>query len=239
MFHWLGALITSPVIIGTRFTPVRRVVDRAATLLPVERRCLSLVVKGESVAGAYCGSPEEAWSAAADHSAALHIVVKERPFRRVLAVAPAMYEDLWTGGKCMYKLEPVVADGGELIIYAPHISEVSVTHGRLIQEIGYHVRDYFLSQWDRFGRYPGGILAHSTHVKGVGYYQGGTERPRISVTLATGIPEATCRRINLGWCDPAAIRPDDWQGKEEEGILYVAKAGETLHRLRTDPFTSV
>ena len=29
-----------------------------------------------------------------------------------------------SAGKCMYKLEPVVADGGELIIYAPHIHEI-------------------------------------------------------------------------------------------------------------------
>ena len=27
----------------------------------------------------------------------------------------------WVGGKCMDKLEPVIADEGELIIYAPHV----------------------------------------------------------------------------------------------------------------------
>ena len=57
-----------------------------------------------------------------------------------------MYDELWVGGKCMYKLEPVVADGGELIIYAPHIHEISITHGSLIRRIGYHCRDYFLKQ---------------------------------------------------------------------------------------------
>ena len=46
-----------------------------------------------------------------------------------------MYDDIWTAGKCMYKLEPVVADGGTLIIYAPHITEVSYTHGRVLDEI--------------------------------------------------------------------------------------------------------
>ena len=79
----------------------------------------------------------------------------EHPFPTVLSCAPLMYDELWVGGKCMYKLEPVVADGGELIIYAPHIHEISITHGALIRRIGYHCRDYFLKQWDK---YQGGPL---------------------------------------------------------------------------------
>ena len=33
-FHWLGALITNVGIIGVKDTPVRRVVDRAAGMMP-------------------------------------------------------------------------------------------------------------------------------------------------------------------------------------------------------------
>lgn len=236
MFHWLGALITSPVIIGAKATPVRSVVDRAASLLPVQRYCLSLVVKEGGLAGLYCGTPEEAWSAAADLSDRLHVVYRDAPFRRVLSCAPPMYDDLWVGAKCTYKLEPVVGDGGEVVIYAPHITEVSVTHGALIAEIGYHVRDYFVQQMDRFRHIPRGVLAHSTHVKGVGTYEAGKETPRITVTLATGIPERVCRAINLGYADPRTIRPEEWSGREDEGVLYVPKAGEILYRLRNDPF---
>jgi nickel-dependent lactate racemase len=236
LFHWLGALITSPVIIGTKQTPVRQVVDQAAALVPVERVCLSMVVKGTGLAGLYAGAPEEAFSAAADLSDKLHIVYKERPFSRVLSCAPTMYDDLWTGAKCMYKLEPVVADGGDLIIFAPHITEVSVTHGETISKIGYHTRDYFLKQMDRFKDVPGGVRAHSTHLKGVGTFEQGVERPRVSVALATGIPESVCRQVNLGYCDPSSIKIDEWKGREEEGILYVAKAGEMLYRLKNDPF---
>ena len=79
---------------------------------------------------------------------------------------PAMYDDLWTAAKGMYKIEPAVADGGEVVIYAPHVTEVSYVHGKLLDEVGYHCRDYFLGQWERFKHYPGGILAHSTHVQG-------------------------------------------------------------------------
>ena len=68
----------------------------------------------------------------------------------LIAAAPEMYDDIWVAGKCMYKLEPVVADGGELIIYAPHIDQVSTTHGDLIKRIGYHTRDYFTKQMEKF-----------------------------------------------------------------------------------------
>lgn len=230
-FHWLGAVITNPMIIGNKWTPVRKVVDRAAALVSVEKLCFCLVVEGKNFAGLFAGTPEEAWDKASDHSNQLHILYKKRPFRTVLSCAPPMYDELWVGGKCMYKLEPVVADGGELIIYAPHIHEISVVHGPLIREIGYHCRDYFLKQWDRFKHHPWGILAHSTHVRGIGTYENGVEKCRVQVTLATGIPEAICREINLGYRDPATINPADYANREEEGILYVPKAGEMLYRL--------
>ena len=131
----------------------------------------------------------------------------------------------------MYKLEPVLAEGGELIIYAPHIHEISVTHGKLIREVGYHCRDYFVNQWERFKHYPWGVLAHSTHVYGDGTYKNGVETPRARVVLATGIPEATCKEINLGYRDWRTIRTEDFRDREAEGILWVPKAGETLFRL--------
>ncbi|MFV0337174.1 MAG: lactate racemase domain-containing protein [Chthoniobacterales bacterium] len=234
-FHWLGAVITNPMIIGNKWTPVRKVVDRAAALIDLPKICFCLVVEKQNFAGLYAGTPEEAWDAASDLSQELHIVYKKKPFKTVLSCAPKMYDELWVGGKCMYKLEPVVADGGELIIYAPHIHEVSVVHGKLIREIGYHCRDYFLKQWDKFKDYPWGTIAHSTHVRGVGTYENGVEKCRIQVTLATGIPESICREINLGYRDPKSICVEDYADKEDEGILYVPKAGEMLYHLEQRP----
>ncbi len=207
-------------------------------MIEVPRLCMSLVVREGGLAGLFCGTPEDAWSRAADLSERVHIRTTSRAFHRVLSCAPTMYDDLWVGAKAVYKLEPVVADGGELIVYAPHIREISVTHGSIIERIGYHVRDYFLRQMERFAQIPGGVLAHSTHVKGVGTYDGGVERPRMDVVLATGIAEETCRRINLGYCDPATIDLKEWQDREEDGVLYVPKAGEILYRQRSDPFSS-
>jgi nickel-dependent lactate racemase len=235
-FHWLGAVCTNPMIIGNKWTPVRKVVDRAGAMVAVDKLCLAMVVAPDkSLAGLFAGAPEPAWDAASELSSRAHITRKAAPFRTVVSCAPAMYDELWVAGKCMYKLEPVVADGGELIIYAPHVREISVTHGRLIREVGYHCRDYFLKQWDRFKHYPWGVLAHSTHVRGIGVFEDGVERCRIRVTLATGIPEAVCREINLGYRDPAGLRLEEYQGREREGVLLVPHAGEMLFQLEQPP----
>jgi nickel-dependent lactate racemase len=234
-FHWLGAVVTNPMIIGNKWTPVRKVVDRAAALVPIPKTCLAMVVDHGELAGFFCGTPEGAWDAASELSRQRHIEYKEKPFHTVLSCAPTMYDELWVGGKCRYKVEPVVADGGELIIYAPHIHEISLTHGRLIQEIGYHCRDYFLKQWDRFQNYPWGVIAHSTHVRGIGEFEDGVEKCRVKVTLATGIPEDVCHAINMGYRDPKSIRVEDYRDREDEGVLYVSKAGEMLFHLKQRP----
>jgi nickel-dependent lactate racemase len=232
--HWLGAVITNYQVIGTGHTPVRAVIDRAAAFIDRPAACFALVVTHAGIAGLYFGPAQEAWQAAAALSAKKHIVYVDKPFQRVLSIMPEIYDDLWTAAKGMYKLEPAIADGGEVVIYAPHLTEVSYTHGVLIDQIGYHCRDYFLKQWERFKDFPGGVLAHSTHLKGLGQYdpQTGVETARIRVTLATGISEERCRRINLGYLDPAAVDVEAWQGREAEGILVVPRAGEMLFRLR-------
>jgi len=231
-FHWLGAVITLPVIIGTKQTPVRKVVDRAAGFIGANKLCFSLVVYHGNLHGLYVGSPEESWSLAANLSSKLHVVYVEKPFQRVLSCAPAMYDDIWTAGKCMYKLEPALADGAELIIYAPHIDEVSYTHGRILDRIGYHVRDYFRKRMEMFSDVPRGVMAHSTHVKGIGTFIDGVEKPRCNVVLATRIPQERCKRINLGYMDPDKVRFEEFEGREAEGVVRIPKAGEMLYRLK-------
>lgn len=235
--HWLGALMTSYDVIGTIDTPVRTVINRAAGLLDTPLSLLAVVVTHDGIAGMFCGDVQEAWRQAAALSSRRHIVWVDHPFDRVLAVMPSMYDDLWTAAKGMYKTEPAIAEGGEVIIYAPHVTEVSYTHGRLLDEIGYHCRDYFVKQWDRFGHYPGGILAHSTHVKGRGTFDldRREETPRIDVTLATGIPRERCERINLGYMDPASIDPAEWDVEYVSNCCAVPRAGELLLRVGPPP----
>jgi nickel-dependent lactate racemase len=232
-FHWIAALITNPAVNGVKDTPTRRVIERGAAFIPTPRLCFAFTVNDQhQVACLFAGDPYEAWSRAADYSAKLHVNYVGQPYRQILGIAPEIYEEIWVAGKVMYKLEPVVAEGGELIIYGPHIREISFVHGNAIRKIGYHVRDYFVKQWDRFSSEPKLILAHSTNVRGVGTFENGVESPRIAVTLATSIPEEVCRSINLGYRDYRTIALDDWRTQQDDDHLVVENAGQLLYRLR-------
>ena len=143
-----------------------------------------------------------------------------------------MYDELWTAAKAMYKLEPAVAPGGEVVIYAPHLDTVSRVHGKYIYEVGYHILPYFLNDWERFKNIPLGVLAHSTHLRGAGVMENGMEIPNVKVTLASKIAAEDCARLNLGYLDPLRIDVASWKDREAEGVLYVPKAGETLYRLK-------
>src|SRR5262245_61195597 len=235
--HWLGALITSYEIIGTIDTPVRAVIDRAAAFLDTPVSLVALVTTHDGVAGVFCGDTRAAWRDAARLSSRRHVVWVDSPFDRVVSVMPPMYADMWTAAKGMYKMEPAMADGGEVIIYAPHVNEVSRVHGSLLDEIGYHCRDYFVEQWTRFAHYPGGILAHSTHLKGSGTYDAAiaVETPRVEVTLATAIPRERCERVNLGFVDHRTIDRDEWPMELGHDTLLVPRAGEVLYRVGQPP----
>jgi lactate racemase len=231
--HWLGALITSADIIGTRgVTPVRALINEAASLVPAERLALCLVVtSGSTVLHSISfGTPESAWAAAAEVSAETHVRYLDAPVCRVLSIMPEKYEDIWTAAKGFYKLEPVVADGGEVILYAPHVTQIAAMHPE-INEIGYHCRDYFVKQWDRFKHLHWGVLAHSTHLRGAGTYDETTgEQLRLTVTLATGIPEDVVRAANLNFLDPREVDVAAFEADPE--TLVVPQAGEVLFRLR-------
>ncbi|UCG55680.1 MAG: DUF2088 domain-containing protein [Phycisphaerales bacterium] len=230
-FHWLSGVITNPVINGNKWTPTREVVERAASFIKRPHKLFAIVAVENALKGIFIGDCVEAWERAADLSERVHIVYKDRSYHMILGIAPKMYDDLWTAGKVMYKLEPVLADGGTLIIYAPHITEISYTHGKYLDEIGYHTRDYFLKRMDKFAGIPRGIIAHSSHVKGIGTYVNGVEKPRANVVLATEIGKERCLKVNLDYMNPADINIADYEGKEDQGVLVVRHAGEVLHRL--------
>jgi nickel-dependent lactate racemase len=232
-FHWVAALITNPAINGVKDTPTRRIIDRAVELIKTPRTCFAFTVDDhERVMCLFAGEPREAWSRAADYSSKLHIRYVAKPYKTILGITPAIYEEIWVGGKAMYKLEPIVADGGELIIYGPQIREISFVHGELIRQIGYHCIEYFVRQWDRFSDYPKLIMAHSSNVRGVGTYDKGVERPRVNVTLATSIPESVCTSVNLGYRDPRSIDLDEWRARQNGDVLVVENAGQDLYRLK-------
>jgi len=236
-FHWLAAILTNPVVNGMKDTPTRRVIDRATEFIPTPRTCLAFVVNEEEQPMClFVGEPRESWSRAVDYCRQLHINYLDEPRKTVLAITPGLYEDLWVGGKAMYKLEPVIADGGEVIVYGPQIRSLSFVHEKEIRRIGYHVLEYFTRQWDRFSSEPKLILAHSTNVRGIGSWHDGIEAPRITVSLATSIPEDVCRSVNLGYRDYRSIDPAAWKAKQTGEMMVVENAGQYLYRLKNDSF---
>ena len=232
--HWLGALAGVVDTIGIKDTPVRSMIHAAAQRLKTPITLIALTVEGHELSGLFIGDHLSAWSEAADLSAQRHIrwCDAARPFQRVLSCAPPMYDELWTGAKAMYKLEPAVALNGEVVIYAPHLDVVSHVHGKYIYEVGYHILPYFLNDWEHFKNIPLGVLAHSTHLRGSGVMENGIEKPNVRVTLASKISAEDCAKLNLGYLDPMKINMDEWKDREDESILYVPKAGEILFRMK-------
>ncbi len=232
--HWLGALAGVVNTIGVKDTPVRLMIHAAARRLSTPITLIAVVVENNRLSGLFIGDLLSAWSKAADLSAVCHIRWCEKPYQRVLSCAPPMYDELWTCAKAMYKLEPAVAAGGEVIIHAPHLEVVSEVHGKHIYETGYHTLPYFLKNWERFKHIPLGVLAHSTHLRGSGRMENGIEKPNVKVTLASKISAEDCAQLNLGYMDPSKINSDEWKNKESSGILFVARAGETLYRVKQE-----
>ena len=230
--HWLGALITILDTIGIKETPMREMINQATEYVATPITLISMVVVGSGLAGLFIGDYLSAWGQAADLSSKRHIRWVDTPFQRVLSTAPTMYDELWTAAKAMYKLEPAIADGGEVIVYAPHLDTVSHVHNKYIYEAGYHVRDYYIKQWDKFKHIPLGVLAHGTHLRGSGIYENGAEHARIKVSLASKVSPQDCQTLSLGYYDPDTINADNWLNREDEGVLFVPKAGELLFKVR-------
>ncbi|HHU37774.1 MAG TPA: DUF2088 domain-containing protein [Propionibacterium sp.] len=232
--HWVGALIGVEGMIGTSgITPVRKIINAGVDLMDMPKLALCIVVQSGSgeLESVSFGTTEDAWAAAADIAAESHVVYVDEPYTKVLAMMPTRYDDIWTAAKGCYKMQPAMADGGEVIIYAPHVTEVSEQHHE-IYDIGYHCIDYFTKQWDKFSSVPKGVLAHSTHVRGAGSYdpETGVETNRIKVTLCTQIPEEVCRSVNLGHLPLDAVDIEEW--KKDPGVFVQENAGEVLYRLR-------
>ena len=74
------------------------------------------------------------------------------------------------------------------------------------------------------------IAAHLAHVAYAGRLdQHGKVVPRYQIKMATGLDEATCRRVNLGYLD---YRTLDYEAmREDPDTLVVADAGRDLYQV--------
>jgi nickel-dependent lactate racemase len=237
MTHWLGALAGIENIIGNVDTPTRRLIEAAAGLVPARIISLNTVVsrnaEGELVTYAlFAGDVRESFRKAAAVSAQVHIRYTGRKYKRVVALLDPHYDEMWVGGKASYKLGAIIEDGGELIIYAPHLTRISDTHGALIEKYGYapleSVRDMLgVSQELRENLC---IAAHLAHVAYAGRLdEAGNVVTRYRITMATGIDEETCKRVKLGYLDHRNL-PWDMLRKDPDTLL-VENAGRDLYRV--------
>ncbi|HXS00442.1 MAG TPA: lactate racemase domain-containing protein [Pyrinomonadaceae bacterium] len=232
--HWLGALAGIENIIGRVDTPTRRLIEAATELVPARIISLNTVVSrndaGLVTYALFAGDIRDAFRRAVEVSRRVHIRYTDRKYRRVVALLDPHYDELWVGGKASYKLGAIIEEGGELIIYAPHLTKLSETHGALIEKYGYapleSVRDMLgVSQELRENLC---IAAHLAHVAYAGRLdEDGKIVPRYQITMATGLDEETCRRVNLGYID---YRSFDYEAmRSDPDTLIVADAGRDLY----------
>lgn len=235
--HWLGALAGIENIIGEVETPTRKLIEAAADLIAARVISLNSVVSreanGELVTYAlFGGEIRDAFRRAAEVSRRVHIRYTGRKYRTVVALLDPHYDEMWVGGKASYKLGAIVEDGGELIIYAPHLTKLSETHGALIEKYGYAplevVRDMLGASTEL--RENLCIAAHLAHVA----YAGRTDEhgrvvPRYKITMATGLDEETCRRVNLGYLDHRTLDVESLSSQPD--TLVVKDAGRDLYKV--------
>jgi nickel-dependent lactate racemase len=232
--HWLGALATIEHVIGRVETPTRRVIEAAAdrvTTPVIALTSVSTRAGGElRTHGLFAGSLRDTIRRAAAVSAQVHVRYTGRRYRRVVALLDEHYDELWVAGKASYKLGAIIEYGGELVIYAPHLTTISTTHGRLIEKYGYAPLEDVREMVDGSGELRANlcVAAHLAHVSyGSRRDEQGLIAPRYRITLASAIPEEVCRRVKLGYAPMASV--DVAAARLDPDTLVVENAGRDLY----------
>jgi nickel-dependent lactate racemase len=233
--HWLGALAGIQNIIGQVETPTRHLIEKAADHIKREIINFSSAIsrdhEGQLQTDAlFAGDFRASFRKAAEVSQKVNIKFVDRTYRRVVAILDQHYRDLWTGGKASYKLGGIIEDGGELVIYAPHLNEISKTHGSTIQRYGY-------APIERIKKIVAGsdelrsnlcVAAHLAHVS----YSGSEDDPlrsKYKITMASALGPAICEKVGLGFADHNDI--DLAAMSNDAETLVVEYAGRDLYLL--------
>ena len=233
--HWLGALASIENVIGRVETPTRHMIEAAAQFVPARIISLNSVVTREDddrlrTHALFAGDVREAFRRAAEVSGQVHIRYTGRKYKRVVALLDEHYDELWVGGKASYKLGGIIAEGGELIVYAPHLRAISETHGLLIEKYGYapldRVREMVALSTELQANLA--VAAHLAHVSYAGQRdENGRVVPRFRITMASALDQATCERVNLGFMDHRQFRRENYDSDPD--TLVVERAGRDLY----------
>jgi len=233
--HWLGALASIENVIGRVETPTRHMIEAAADFVSAQIITLNSVVTREDnnrlrTHALFAGDFRQAFRRAAEVSREVHIKYTGRKYKRIVALLDEHYDELWVGGKASYKLGGIIEEGGELIIYAPHLRSISETHGKLIEKYGYapldRVREMVALSTELQSNLA--VAAHLAHVSYAGQRDDqGRVVPRYRITMASALDEETCRRVHLGFMDHRNFRREDYENDAD--TLIVEKAGRDLY----------
>jgi nickel-dependent lactate racemase len=236
--HWIGALAGIENIIGRVETPTRFLIETAADFIekPIinfNSVCSRSFANQLQTHALYVGNFRESFRQACEISRQVHIKYVPKKYKKVVAILDEHYDELWTGGKASYKLGGIIEDGGELIIYAPHLRKISITHGKFIEKFGYapieKVRDLVANSAELSKNLC--VAAHLAHVS----YAGLRENPKefkYQITLASQLNAEICKKVNLNFADFLQFNLDDYKNDSE--TLIVQNAGRDLFLLQEE-----
>lgn len=234
--HWLGALNSIEKTIGRIETPTRHLIEAAADFVPAEVISITSVVSRTDenrlqTHALFAGDFRLALRRAAEISRQIHIKYTGRKYKRVVALLDEHYDELWTGGKASYRLGAIIETGGKLIIYAPHLTCISETHGEAIEKFGgYAPLEKVKELVARSGELQENlcVAAHLAHVAYAGRTdENGEIQTRFKITLASKVNAETCRRVNLNFLDFQTFNLADYENDPD--TLIVERAGRDLY----------
>jgi len=146
--HYLGAVYGMERIMGRAENPVRSVLNYAADRflrhLPIVY-VLTVVARREdgglAVRGLFIGDDSECFHLAAELSLRVNFEVLDEPIQKAIVyLDPREFHSTWLGNKAVYRTRMALADGAELIILAPGVTEFGEDKAidGLIRKYGYH-----------------------------------------------------------------------------------------------------
>ena len=145
--HFIGAAYGMEKMMGRADTPVRKIFNYAsehfAANLPIVyvQTVVGLNKHGKlQTYGLFIGDDFEVFDKAAKLSLQVNFEMVEKPLKKVVVwLDPSEFKSTWLGNKSIYRTRMALADGGELIVFAPALKEFGEdkTIDQLIRKYGY------------------------------------------------------------------------------------------------------
>lgn len=187
--HFIGAAYGMEKMMGRADTPVRKVfnygTDHFASKLPIVyiQTVVGVDKNGDlKTRGLFIGDDFEVFSKAAELSLKVNFDMVEKPIKKaVVWLDPTEFKSTWLGNKSIYRTRMALADGGELIVFAPALKEFGEDKqiDGLIRKYGYKGTDETLKNVNENEDLQNnlGAAAHLIH---------GSSEGRFSITYCPG-----------------------------------------------------